>query len=84
MNKKLSILGFLEIFWITNETALPSIFRFLLVTCSHVRQKIVTELVVSEAAIMFFKISILKIFATFTGKHLCWNFFFIKLRALGL
>ena len=30
---------------------------------------------------MFFKIVILKIFSTFTGKHLFWNLFLIKLQA---
>ena len=28
---------------------------------------------------MFFKIGILKNFTNFTGKHLCWSLFFIKL-----
>ena len=28
---------------------------------------------------MFFKIGALKNFANFTGKHLCWNLFLIKL-----
>ena len=31
---------------------------------------------------MFFKIGVLKIFANFTGKHLCWSLFLIKLQAL--
>ena len=31
---------------------------------------------------MFFKISVLKRFANFTGKHLCWSLFLIKLQAL--
>ena len=31
---------------------------------------------------MFFKISVLKSFANFTGKHLCWSLFLIKLQAL--
>ena len=31
---------------------------------------------------MFFKISVLKNFANFSGKHLCWNIFLIKLLAL--
>ena len=42
----------------------------------------------SEAAIrrcsskqMFFKIYVFKIFAIFTGKHLCWSLFLIKLQA---
>ena len=30
---------------------------------------------------MFFKIVILKIFAIFTGKDLCWSYFLIKLQA---
>ena len=30
---------------------------------------------------MFFKISVLKNFAIFTRKHLCWSLFLIKLRA---
>ena len=29
---------------------------------------------------MFFKIGVLKNFAMFTGNHLCWNFFLIKLQ----
>ena len=30
---------------------------------------------------MFFKICVLKIFPVFTGKHLCWRLFLIKLQA---
>ena len=30
---------------------------------------------------MFFRIVVLKNFAMFTGKHLCWRFFLIKLQA---
>ena len=30
---------------------------------------------------MFFKISVLKHFAIFTGKHQCWNLLLIKLQA---
>ena len=30
---------------------------------------------------MFFKVGVLKSFAKFTGKHLCWNLFLIKLLA---
>ena len=30
---------------------------------------------------MFFKLTVLKDFAIFTGKHLCWNLFLIKLQA---
>ena len=30
---------------------------------------------------MFFKIGVLKNFAMFTGKHLCWSLFLIKLQA---
>ena len=30
---------------------------------------------------MFFKIGVLKIFANFTGKHLCWSLFLVKLQA---
>ena len=30
---------------------------------------------------MFFKIDVLKNFAIFTGKHLCWSLFKIKLQA---
>ena len=33
---------------------------------------------------MFFKIGVLKIFANFTGKHLCWSFYLIKLQASTL
>ena len=31
---------------------------------------------------MFFKIDVLKNFANFTGKHLCWSLFSIQLQAL--
>ena len=31
---------------------------------------------------MFFKIGVLKNFANFARKHLCWSFFLIKLQAL--
>ena len=33
---------------------------------------------------IFFKIGLLKIFATFTGIHLCWSLFWIKLQALQI
>ena len=33
---------------------------------------------------MFFKIVILKSFANFTGKHLCWSLFFKNVQAQGL
>ena len=33
---------------------------------------------------MFFKTGVIGDFAIFTGKHLCWSLFLIKLRALGL
>ena len=33
---------------------------------------------------MFFKISVLKNFANFTGKHLGWNLFLIKCRPEGV
>ena len=36
----------------------------------------------SSCSQMFSKLGILKNFANFTGKHLCWSFFLIKLRAL--
>ena len=31
---------------------------------------------------MFFKVGVLKNFASFTGKHLCWGLFLINLQAL--
>ena len=33
---------------------------------------------------MFFKIAVLKNFAVFRGKHLCWSLFLINFRPLGL
>ena len=33
----------------------------------------------SSRSQMFFKIDVLKNFSIFTGKHLCWSLFFIKL-----
>ena len=33
---------------------------------------------------MFFKIGVLKSFANFTGKHLCWSLFFKNVQAQGL
>ena len=35
----------------------------------------------SSRSQMFFKIGVLKNFANFTVKHLCWSIFFIKLQA---
>ena len=35
----------------------------------------------SSRSQMFFKIGVLKNFANFTAKHLCWSTFFIKLQA---
>ena len=35
----------------------------------------------SSRSQMFFKIGVLKKFAMFTGKHLCWSLFLIKLQA---
>ena len=37
----------------------------------------------SNRSQMFFKIGVLKNLANFTGKHLCWNLFLIKLQALS-
>ena len=34
----------------------------------------------SSRSELIFKIAVLKKFAIFTGKHLCWNFFLIKLQ----
>ena len=36
----------------------------------------------SSRSQMFFKIGVLKNFAIFTGKHLCWSLFLIKFRSL--
>ena len=36
----------------------------------------------SSRSKMFFKIGVLKNYAIFTGKHLCWNLFLINLQAL--
>ena len=33
---------------------------------------------------VFYKENVLKNFAKFAGKHLCWNLFLIKLQAKGL
>ena len=38
----------------------------------------------SSRSQIFFKIGALKNFANFTGKHLCWSLFLIKLRILKL
>ena len=35
----------------------------------------------SSRSQMFFKIGVLKNFAMFTGKHLCWSLFLIKMQA---
>ena len=37
----------------------------------------------SRRSQMFFKIRVLKNFANFTGKHLCWSLFLIKLQDLS-
>ena len=39
------------------------------------------DIIRSSRSQMLFKIGILKNFAIFTGKHLCWSFFLIKLQA---
>ena len=36
----------------------------------------------SSRAQIFFKIGVLKTFANFTGKHMCWSLFLIKLQGL--
>ena len=33
---------------------------------------------------MLFKVSVIKKFTMFTGKHLCWSFFFNKVEGLRL
>ena len=38
---------------------------------------------ISSRPQMFFKIEVLKNFANFTGKHLCWSLFLIKFQALS-
>ena len=38
----------------------------------------------SSCSQIFFKIGVLKKFAIFTGKHLCWSLFSIKLQACNL
>ena len=38
----------------------------------------------SSPSQMFLKIGVLKNFAIFTGKHLCWGLFLLKLQAQGL
>ena len=42
------------------------------------------EHIFSSRAQMFFKIGVLKRFANFTGKHLCWSLFLKNLQAEGL
>ena len=49
--------------------------------------KISTELLAQAAtrisrSEIYFKLGVLENFTTFTGKHLCWNLFWIKLQAL--
>ena len=41
----------------------------------------VAKIVRSSRLQMFFKIGVLKIFASFTGKHLCWSPLLMKLQA---
>ena len=38
----------------------------------------------SSLSQVFFKIDVLKNFASFTGKHQCWSLFLIKLQAWGI
>ena len=48
--------------------------RYLRDTCFQVKYK-------NSRSLMFFKIGVLKNFALFTGRHLCWSLFLIKLQA---
>ena len=43
--------------------------------------ELLRELSRSSRSQMFFKIGVLRNFAMFTGKHLCWSLFLIKLQA---
>ena len=61
--------------WIVNDL----IFRILLINyLNSIKESIQRQLLIEQA---FFKIGVLKNFAIFRGKHLCWSLFLIKLRA---
>ena len=53
------------------------------VTCGF-SKKYIFIIFRSSCRQMFFKTGVIGNFAIFTGKHLCWSLFLIKLRALGL
>ena len=43
-------------------------------------KRLIWQIIRSSRSQMFFKIGVLKNFANFTGKHLCWSLFFKKLQ----
>ena len=54
------------------------------VSCAMLSQLYLDNIVRSTCLQMVFKISVLKNFANFPLKHLCWSFFLIKLQPWGL
>ena len=46
--------------------------------------RLIMVLYQKQLTLMFLKIGVLKDFAIFAGKHLCWSFFSIRFQALGL
>ena len=53
----------------------PTIFE------KRLQQRYLASLIRSSRSKMFFIIAVLKNFAIFTGKHLCWSLFLIKFQA---
>ena len=58
-------------FWFENK-----LFQFLSISMSFFRS--IPDKFRSSRSQRFLKISVLKNFANFTGKHLCWSLFLIK------
>ena len=49
-------------------------------TMMHNEKTIITGLTEKKSSVVFYKRGILKNFIKFTGKHLCWSLFLIKLQ----
>ena len=55
--------------------------NFSYVSFNYIRQTVTKMINRSNRLHMFFKIGVVKNFAEFTGKDLCWSLFLIKLQA---
>ena len=70
-------INYLKKTWPIHRFLRPFLWRFLLPR----RHLLLSKTCRSSRLQMFFKIGVLKNFAIFTGKHLCWSLFLIKWQA---